>query len=57
MARLATNKGNGARAAVGRLADLHDKIASLDGASLAGPLRIEVSDERFYVRDCRSRLS
>ena len=30
MAGLATNKGSGARAAIDRLPDLHDKVASLD---------------------------
>ena len=36
MAGLATNKGNGARAAIDRLADLHDHVGSLDGRLAQG---------------------
>lgn len=57
MAGLATHKGNGARAAIDRLADLHDKVASLDGR--LAQVRYELAElegQRFDIADLELAL-
>jgi len=57
MEGLATNKGNGARVAIDRLADLHDKVASFDGrlAQVRYDLA-ELEGQRFDIGDLELAL-
>ena len=57
MAGLATNNGNGARAAIDRLADLYDHAGSLDGR--LAQVRYELAElegQRFDVGDLELAL-
>lgn len=57
MAGFATHKGNGARAAIDRLAELHDKVASLD--SRLAQVRYELAEvegQRFDIGDLQVAL-